>query len=136
MDERIKRIALRAGGIASNNAGGFVFSIKNAAGNSAVDQGFDNLLSMIGIPVGTTQKVVKTLAYDLLALGAYEITENKSEAVKIAGNYGGQFFAGLGTSTVAADPTYVSPNAGGFSPAITTVPPVATLGPVPSGVLF
>lgn len=136
MDERIKRIAVRAGSVLSNNAGGLVFSVKNAQGNSAIDQSFDNLLTTIGIPTGTTQKAVKTLVYDLAALGAYEITEGKSSAIQLAGSYLGQFASGLGTSTLAADPTYVSPNAGQSSPAIVMIPPVATLGPVPSGVLF
>lgn len=131
MDGTIKRVALEAGGIFSNNAGGLVFSIKNANGNSAVDQAFSGVLTSMGVPSGTAVKAVKTLVYDLLGLAALEISGGKSEMVQVAGNYAGQFFTGLGTSTLAADPTYVNPKGG-----ITQTPPVATLGPLPSGVLF
>lgn len=121
MDERIRRIAENGAGILANNAGGFVFSIKNSQGNSAIDQAFSGMLAPLNL--GANAKWVKTLAYDLGAIAALELTEGKGEAVELAGRYAAEFAKGLGTSTVAADPVYMTPGLNRNSRQLTSTPP-------------
>lgn len=122
MELDYKRLAINGGAILANNAGGYIWSIKNSQGNSAVDQAFSNLLSSLNL--GSNAKYVKTAAYDLAALAALELTENQSESVKLIGDYAAEVAKGLGTSTLAADPTYITAGMGRASRQVTTnVPP-------------
>lgn len=104
----MRRLAVNAGSVVSNNLGGFVYSIKDSNGNSVLDTGFNSLIAPLNL--GGAGKYLKTLVYDVVALGALEFTEGKSPETQIAGGYLAQFASGLGTATMAADPAPAATN--------------------------